>query len=146
MGKLNEIISELKTRFSSDIDIDAFCKERYGTPVTVKAGEVRVLDVPIKDIPVIIVSDGYDEREKRRFLYSDNEANLFVTCGIVQNDIEKADEELVELKELIKQAVKKDPLINGSATYSTVVKSRKLKVIMHPLYFVELTLYVNYRA
>lgn len=146
MGNLNEIISEIKTRFNQDTDISDFCTGNYGSKICVKAGDFRVLDIPIKDMPVVIISDGYDEREKRRFLYSDREANLFITCGILQNDIEKAQEELICFKELIKSAIKKDPLLNQKAAYSTVVKSRRLKVMLQPLYFMELTLYVNYKA
>jgi len=145
MGNLNEIISELKTKFTSDTDLSTFCTATYGSEVAVKTGEERALDIPLKDMPVVIVSDGHDEREKKRFLFSDKEANLVITCGIVQNDTQKASEELITFKELIKGAIKKDPLLNGKATYSTVVKSRRLKVIVHPLYFMELTLYVNYK-
>lgn len=145
MSRLNEIISEIKTKIKQDSDIDSFCTEKYAKSITVKSGDHKVLDVPIKQIPVAIVSDAYDERQKRRFLYSDCEANLLVTCGILQNDIEKAAEELIAFKELIKLSLKKDPLLNGKASYSTVIKSRKLKVITHPLYFMEMTLYVNYK-
>ena len=146
MSGINEIISEIKTIFKGDTDIDDFCASQYGKEVYIKTGELNIADIPIKQMPIVVISNGYDEHEKRRFLFSDKEVNLIITCGILQNDIEKAGQELISLKELIKLALKKDPLLNGKASYSVITKSKKVRVAMHPLYFIELTMYVNYKG
>ncbi len=146
MSGLNEIIAEVKAVFGSDSDIATHCATRYGNSVTVKRGGFSATEIPIKQMPVIIISDDFGEGEKRRFLYSENEARLTITCGILQSDIESAESDLITLKELIKQAVKKDPQLNQKAVYSSVIKSKRLGAIAHPLYFMELTMYVQYKS
>ncbi len=145
MSVINDIIDEIKTIISADTDIADFCATNYGKSACVKTGDPNIANVPIHQIPVIVISDNYDERERRRFLFSEKESNLLITCGILQNDIEKAAAELISFKELIKLAFRKDPLLNGRVTYSVITKSRKLKVAAHPLYFIELVVYVNYK-
>jgi hypothetical protein len=146
MSGINEIINEIKTIFKEDTDIADFCASKYDKDVYISSGEFKAADVAIKELPIIIVSDSYDEREKKRFLFSEKEANLLITCGILQNDMQKAEEELISLKELIKLALKKDPLLNGKASYSIIAKSKRIRVVPHPLYFMELTMYVNYKT
>jgi hypothetical protein len=146
MSGLNEIITEITNIFSTDTDVSDFCSLKYGKGIYVKSGDLQVSDIPIKEMPVVIISGGYDELIKKRFLFTENEANLLITCGILQNDIGKAKEDLISLKELLKLAIKKDPLLNGKASYSTIIKSKKLKIVSHPLYFMELTMYVNYKT
>ncbi|MFC1855028.1 hypothetical protein ACFL2A_00610 [Thermodesulfobacteriota bacterium] len=146
MSNLKEIISELQRIIEEDADVKAFCNEKYGKDIHVEAGEFRFSAIPIKNIPVAIVSDGFDESEKRRFLFSEHEANLVITCGILQKNVRESQEELIQLKDHIKSAVKKDPLLSGLASYSTVTKSRRLKAITNPLNFMELTVYVNFKA
>jgi hypothetical protein len=146
MSGINEIISEIKAAFQGDTDIADFCTSQYGKEVYIKTGELNITDIPIKQMPIVVISDSYDEHEKRRFLFSDKEANLIITCGVLQNDMEKAESELISLKELIKLALKKDPLLNGKASYSIITKSKRLRVVLHPLYFIELTMYINYKG
>lgn len=146
MSGLNEIINEIKTILGSDTDIADFCNANYSKPATVRSGDFIASDVPVSEMPVIIIGDNCDEREKRRFLFCENEANILIVCGVLQNAIEKVGEDLTSLKELIKAAVKKDPQLQGVAVYSVITKSRRLKTIGHPLYFIELSMYVNYRG
>ena len=146
MTSIKEIISEIISALKADADLKSFCVSNYGKDVYVDSGEMHVNDIPIKNIPVAMISDGYGEVEKKRFLYNENEVNLLISCGIMQKDTTKAKDELISLKELIKLALKKDPLLNEKATYSTIIKSKRIKHIPHPLYFMELTMYVNYKA
>ena len=120
MSNINEIINEIKTLLANDTDIHDFCSVSYAKDVSIKTGEFSVSDIPIQDIPIIIISDSFTEQEKRRFLFNETEANLLITWGILQNDIDKAEDELISLKNLIKLALKKDPLLNGKAFYCTV--------------------------
>jgi hypothetical protein len=141
--KLNSIIAEIKQLFERDEDIDKFCLEKYGKGLTVKNGYFEIRDIPIKEIPIAIIS--YEsEEEKKRFLFSEYETILSVPFGILQNDTGKVQEELIALKELLKLAIKKNATLSGKATYCTAIRSRKMDVLSNPLYFMELGIYVNY--
>jgi hypothetical protein len=144
--RIIEIIDEIKNIFGSDEDIKEFCNEAYGQDVSIMTCDFQLKDVPIKNLPVIVISDCYEESENRRFLFSEQERSILIVCGILENDKEKAFYDIIKFKELIKQAVRKDPLLNGKASYSCIVKSKTPENITHPLYFKELTMYINYKA
>lgn len=144
MSTINDIITEIKNILTADTDITAFCQLKYGRKPVVNSGKFAIDAVPLKEIPIIVVSDNYDEREKMRFSFNELESTILITCGILQNDANLAEEEAAEFKRAVSAAIKKTPLLNGMADYSSIVKSRRLREIPHPLHFVELTMYVKW--
>ena len=144
MSTINEIITQVKNILSADADITAFCQEKYGRNPFVKSGKFSIESVPLKEIPAVVVSDNYDERVKERFSFSEYESTILITCGVLQKDTNLADEEIAQFKGLVSAAVKKTPLLNGMADYSSIIKSKRVREIPHPLHFVELTMYVKW--
>jgi hypothetical protein len=145
MSKLNDIIKELCAILAEDFYLMEFAKKKYGKELTIHIGDHPLNDLPIKDLPLLVVQDSFEE-EKRRFLFTETETLLLVDVGILQKDIETAHEEMVALKDLIKLAIKKNPLLNGKVSYATVSRCKKHKNMSHPLYFIQLTVYVNYTS
>jgi aspartyl aminopeptidase len=134
-----EIIEEVKRKLQTDTDIIEFCKAKYNKEVTVKTGQYNINDVPIREMPVIVISFD-DESEKRKLFLYEIKTNYSIVCGILNNDIEKAEGEIITLKELIKKAIKKDPLLSKLVTYSVITRSKRIETITHPIYFMQLTL------
>lgn len=145
--QLNKIINGLKEMFEVDEDLLRFTDERYGKKPEVYIGDYNIADIPIIDMPIIIISDAPEtEEEKKRFLFTENEARLMITIGLINNDMQGMSQDRIDFKEMIKGAIRKDPLINKTATYCTMISSKKVDTVSPPLAFMRLIIYVNYRS
>jgi hypothetical protein len=143
-GEMRDVLNEVQALlFRSDI-VKSFWLHNYKKEATIRTGGYKFPDIAMKDLPTIIISDTtLVNRENKRYLFNENEMMLTITCGFLQNDIEKAENHIISLKDRIRIAIRNSPYFNRKDCYSVIVDAKKNKASVIPIYFIDYRLYIN---
>ncbi|MFQ5737138.1 MAG: hypothetical protein ACE5GY_09820 [Thermodesulfobacteriota bacterium] len=137
------IAALIPAALSGSSALNAFCASNYGKGLTVRMGLKRREEIVITELPVMMVTipeqktaygvGGLVERVYTVRLY----------CGFQQDDRVKAQDNLIDIEELMEQALLNDAALGAADIIVEPGSSVNDEGSLHPVYFLLKDLLIN---
>lgn len=144
MPTFNDAIANLVTTLEGDSALSSFCNTKWGASLTVLRLYKNRTEIQISDLPIALVTR--PEVDKNFLIGArDGKHRVRIYFGFLQEDRLKAQEELIEVEELIDDALLVDHTRGGKAIDTTPEASANDEGSYHPVYFMVMDVLIKHR-
>lgn len=132
-GSFNDNLDRVVTALQTNAGIDDYCRVNFGRGLTVKRTFKHRTEIALSDLPYCMVTrPSMDSERTTGLIYRDNSIRLYI--GFHEPDREKAQTHLIELEELVEQAMYALDLASSDMMV-TPKGSMNDEGYFHPVYF-----------
>lgn len=144
MPTFNDVIANLVTTLEGDSALSTFCTNKWGASLTVPRLYKNRTEIQVSELPVALITR---PEVKKNFLIGarDAEHRVRIYLGFRQEDKLKAQEELIEVEELIDDALLADHTRGGKAIDTMPEASANDEGSFHPVYFLVMDVLIKHR-
>jgi hypothetical protein len=145
MGSFVPKLNALKIRLEGNAALQAYAADTFGKQFMVKRVFKRRVEVHTNDLPLVLMTRPSVSRTiSNGVITKEHVVRLYI--GFTQNDLEKAQDNLIELDELIDTAVMEKTALTGDLPMPVSPQgSDNDEGVYHPTYFLVKDLMVKER-
>jgi len=144
MPTFKSVLENIQTTLREDSALIAFCTSKWNKSLKVESVYAERTEIQLSDLPIVLITRPSVEKVfKTRVRDSVHTVRLY--CGFQQKDKLEAMSDLIELEELIDDALLKDHTRGGNAMDTNPGESINDEGKYHPVYFLAMNITVNHR-
>lgn len=136
-------LNALKIRLEKSKKLQDYFYENFNKPLSIKRVFKNRVEIGLSDLPILLIT-----RPRRDTLFAGNISNkehsVLLRIGFNQNDFEKAQDNLIEIEEIIEEIIPMkttDP--DDVAMAMSVGETLNDEGVYHPVYFMMMHLIVK---
>jgi len=145
MSSFTTVIDNIVTTLQNDAPLDAFCKSKWGKPISVKKIFKKRAELSIQNLPKILITRPLTEKSFLINTSRESKNTVRLYCIFYQTDKRKALNELIEFEEKIDDAI----LMQSSETLGAISinpkGSENDEGEWHPVYAIVMDVEIQHR-
>ena len=131
-----DVIATLKTILETDSALQAYAQSKWSKNIQVWAMFKHRTEIDLSDLPVILITRPIVEVEQENNVAFERKNTVKLYIGFQEEDRNKAQEEIIEIEELIEKALVQNPTLTGLVDHIAPGSSINDEGYFHPGYFI----------